>query len=92
MSAAAIIESWMQVVRFEGWTDTDCLNDLNRSMRTRYTLSRLGEWRNCKRPMPPEVRRYMLAIGIGVLLKKHGIPADTYDDGNNFDALADDLT
>ena len=39
---------------------TIALNVLNRTLKTSYNLSRLGEWRNGKRPVPDPVRRLML--------------------------------
>lgn len=90
MSSHAIIAAWLAVERIPGATKTGALADLNEALGTGYTLSRIGEWRSGVRPMPPPVRAHMLAIGVGVLLHKHGIPAK-YDRGSNYDLLAIDL-
>ena len=91
MSAPAIISAWLAVEGEGGRTATDCLATLNAVVGAKYTLSRLGEWRNGKRPLPPAVRREMLRSGLVVLLKKHGFPVEQYDDASNLDALAEDL-
>ena len=90
MSARAIIAAWLAVdAAAIGRVQADAITDLNESLGARYTVSRIGEWRDDRRPMPSDVREYMIAVGIAWLLDKHGIDAD--DEGDNLDALAADL-
>ncbi|MEO8101928.1 MAG: hypothetical protein ABI790_05345 [Betaproteobacteria bacterium] len=89
MSNRAIIKAWQAVVCVPGLDQAEALRQLNEELGTAYTASRLGEWRNGRRPMPDAVRAYMLAIGIGWLLHKHGIR--WHDPGDAVDGLAADL-
>ena len=50
-------------------TLTEALSLLNVATGGNYTLSRLGEWRNGRRPVPPEVERHMRRIVLGHLLE-----------------------
>ena len=87
MSNRAIVDAWLAVDLIPGRQRSDALSDLNEVLRTGYTLSRIGEWRNDRRTMPGTVRAYMLAIGIAVLLRAHGLdPEDASD--KNLDRLA----
>ena len=47
------------------------LQCLNESLGGRYTLSRLGTWRNGVRPIPAAVRHVMLNRTLQLLLSKH---------------------
>jgi hypothetical protein len=92
MSNAAIIEAWQRVVCIPGLSKTIALRHLNEDLGTRYSMSRLGEWRNDKVPMPREVRTYMLESGLIHLLKKHGIAISASKAvSDDIDALAADL-
>ena len=87
MTAPAIIDAWLAVDIIPGRNQADALRDLNEALGTRYTDSRLGEWRNERRTMPNSVRAHMLAIGIERLLRAHGLdPHDATDE--QLDALA----
>ena len=62
-------------------TPTLALRYLNSALETRYTLSRLGTWRNDVRPIPTAVRHVMLLHTLKLLLAKHvNLPPDYRDD------------
>lgn len=65
-----LVDSWLR-----GFADLDrgngdhkpvvsAMDDLNFSLKARYTLSRIGEWRRGKRAVPAKVRRYMLMFAL----------------------------
>lgn len=47
-------------VALHGGSRSSALKALNAASGADYSLSRLGEWLNRKRPLPPEVRAVML--------------------------------
>lgn len=87
VSSRAVIDAWLAVELIPGRRRTDALADLNEALHTAYALNRLSEWGNDPRTMPSTVRAYMLAIGIGALLRLHGIDPHQITD-EQLDALA----
>lgn len=65
-----LVELWLQVIlSIPGASMSGALGDLNRETGQRYTLSRLGEWRNGRREVPRAAALYMRRIAIGRALE-----------------------
>lgn len=65
-----LIDSWLR-----GFAELDrgngdhkpvvsAIDDMNFALKTRYTLSRIGEWRRGKRAIPAKVRKYMMMYAL----------------------------
>lgn len=59
-------------LRFD--TRREALDALNNGLGSRYTLHRLGEWANGKRPLPAIVRVYLLNQVLPAVLADIGKP------------------
>ena len=57
----ALVASWLaSELSVPGFGKMEALGDLNEALGTHYSISRLGEFANGRRPLPPAVRQYML--------------------------------
>jgi len=70
MSKNNIVITWIEALGNE--TIQESLNVLNKKLKTKYNLSRLGDWRRGYRPIPPKVYRLMLEQAIQHAIEKHG--------------------
>lgn len=60
---------------------TEAIDFIRDSLGREYTYSRLGQWRNGRRPVPAPVRNVMLNRTLHLLLSKHvNLPPDYRDD------------
>lgn len=88
----ALVASWLASESYvPGRAKPDALADLNEALGTAYSLSRLGEFANGRRPLPPVVRQYMLRGAIQHVLLANGIDTMLIED-DRLDAIADALS
>jgi hypothetical protein len=90
-NAANLVESWLAAERAAGKTKTQAVADLNAECQSDYSLTRIGEWANEKRPFPNRVRRIMLRIALPYVLKKHNIDTRSLR-GDTLSRLIDELS
>lgn len=76
-----LIETWITADTAGGRQIKDALDDLNTSLGTRHSWSRLWEWRNGSRPPPAAVARYALSRALPYLLARAGIRTPNELDG-----------
>ena len=67
----SIIATYLAQAERRGDSISDALTELNQDLRARYSLSRLGEWRNGRRPIPPAVHRYLLRRVLEEAIRDH---------------------
>jgi len=85
----SLVATYLAQAARRGDTITEALAELNTDLRTSYSLSRLGEWRNGRRPIPPAVHRYLLRRVLEEAIRDHhGTPPREDAD---LDALAEAL-
>lgn len=85
----SLVATYIAQAKRRGDTITEALAKLNTELRTSYSLSRLGEWRNGRRPIPPAVHRYLLRRVLEEAIRDHnGTPPQEDAD---LDALAEAL-
>jgi hypothetical protein len=88
---SGLVAAWIDCMcSIPGFERADALADLNADLGTQYTASRLGEWINARRPIPDNVRQYMLRSAITYILRQHGIATARLSDAQ-IDGLADSL-
>lgn len=68
----SLVQSWLAVATADGRPITAALDDLNARLGTDYGLSRMGTWRNGRRPLPRPVADYMLRVCIGAAIRAEG--------------------
>jgi len=51
----SLVGTYLAQAERRGDTISEALAELNTDLRASYSLSRLGEWRNGRRPIPPAV-------------------------------------
>lgn len=85
----SLVATYLAQAARRGDTVSEALAELNTDLRTSYSLSRLGEWRNGRRPIPPAVHRYLLRRVLEEAIRDHhGTPPREDAD---IDALAEAL-
>ncbi len=85
----SLVATYIAQAKRRGDTVSEALAELNTDLRTSYSLSRLGEWRNGRRPIPPAVHRYLLRRVLEeAILDHNGTPPREDAD---LDALAEAL-
>lgn len=88
----ALVASWLaSELSIPGFGKMEALGDLNEALGTHYSISRLGEFANGRRPLPPAVRQYMLRGAIQHVLLANGIATMMILDAR-LDAIADALS
>ena len=69
-NAVSIVTEWERAVVGDGRILVAAIDDMNKVLNTRYTLSRLAEWRNGTRGMRADVYEYMLRYALGYVMKE----------------------
>ena len=79
-----LVDSWLDAAHGLGKSQAQAIRDMNEALKSRYTSSRVNEWRDGRRVPNAAVIRYMLGFAVPYairwtqpdLLKKISDPAD----------------
>lgn len=72
-------------------SQADAIRAMNAELGTRYTASRIGEWRRGDRVPSPQAMRYMAREAVAWVLRESGISTLRIED-DTLDQIADRLT
>lgn len=83
----SLVDTWIKAETGHGHTLTSAVAAMNEQTGSRYTVSRVGEWRRGVRDVPATARRYMLKAALPVALADAGLRRRV-----NVDTLVEALT
>lgn len=85
-----LIEHFIKVSTDSGEPLQLVVDEMNKELGAKYTVSRIGEWRDGRRSLPDIVQRYMLQIALPRILRCHGLDIISVED-EFIDPLVDAL-
>jgi len=96
MKAKSLVQSWLEVeLNINGRTLSEALFDMNKSLGSAHTHSRVREWaenRNGRgKRLPREVRIYMAKVVMPYVLKSAGVSSLAKIDKRTINRLVEQL-